>query len=391
MNNFTALRIFGALLVMVRHSVIILDDRISPVGPVGPDDVPPMGLWIFFVTAGYLLPGSWRRRPRFVRYVSARVLRVFPGLIVALLVTVLVIGLIATTETPGVYLRDPDTLEYFMENLVLHPHYSLPGVFPSNPYAVVVNGALWSLAPLFALYLVVPLVGSLPGRWTRATVWCALLAGSILAPAVPWIDTSAVIWGSFTDDILRVSAFFCAGALIRESQVVRSARASVILCAILAVALVVVPSTGGLLAFVIVPYLIVVVGSAKTPVLRSVGRFGDPSYGMFLLGFPVQQLAIWAFPDLDWFPSILLTVVVSVAFGYALWWTIDVPLRAIARPAAGVSTVRAPGLPGESGGRLPGSSEDGTQWDPRARRSVLPPSPPSPRRGSTAALYSTDE
>lgn len=378
MNNFTALRIVGALLVMVRHSVIILDDRISPVGPVGPDDVPPMGLWIFFVTAGYLLPGSWRRRPHVIRYVSARVLRVFPGLIVALLVTVLVIGLIATTETPGAYLRDPDTLEYFAGNLVLQPHYSLPGVFPANPYAVVVNGALWSLAPLFALYLVVPIIGSLPGRWTRVAMWSVLLSGSVAAPALPWVDTSAVIWGSFTDDILRVSAFFCAGALIRESRVARSALAAVILCAVLAVALVIVPAAGVLLAFLIVPYVIVVVGAARTPVFSSIGRFGDPSYGMFLLGFPVQQFLIWAFPDLDWFPSMALTVVLAVAFGYALWWTVDVPLRAMGRPPSSAPVVEQPAGCG-GGGPVAASTTDGPGAEPYASCAAVRQYPPSPR------------
>ncbi|MGG7463940.1 acyltransferase family protein [Plantibacter sp. YIM 135347] len=341
MNNFAALRMFGALLVLIRHSMILLDDQISPIGAVGPDDIPPLGLWIFFVTAGFLLPASWSRRPHLLRYVSARVLRIFPGLLLALVVTVLGLGMIATTESPMAYLRDPGTVNHLASNLVLDPNFSLPGVFPANPYPVVVNGALWSLAPLFALYLVVPVFGSIPWRSARVTVWATLFAYSLVAPAVAWVDTSAIIWGSYSDDILRVTAFFCAGVLLRELRVPLSSGIALGAGSVFMVILVGFPALAWPVAHVVVPYVIVTIGSASTPVLRAASRYGDPSYGMFLIGFPVQQFLIWAAPELDWVPSILLTVGISAAFGYLLWWTVDIPIRAIqVRPSSIVGVSR---------------------------------------------------
>jgi peptidoglycan/LPS O-acetylase OafA/YrhL len=338
-NSFAGLRIIAALVVLVRHSLIVLDDAISPFGPVGMDDLPALGLWVFFVLSGFLLPAAWERRPRLVRYVAARVLRVFPGLFVALLVTVLGIGLAATTLPTGEYLGHPQTLAFLADNLTLLPNYVLPGVFESNSYPLAVNGALWSIGPLFVLYLLVPVVGSIPLRGLRAATWSGMVVVCWLAPVLEAVDTDGIVWGNFTHDILRVGAFFSAGAAIREWRLPLRGPAALTAGSILAIVMVVVPDLTWPVAHVTVPYLLVYLGSRPIPVLRSLGRFGDPSYGIFLIGFPVQQLLIHGNPELDWIPSILCTAAVSVAFGYGLWWFVDQPiarlrLRGTRRPAA---------------------------------------------------------
>ncbi|WP_293190248.1 hypothetical protein [Ottowia sp.] len=38
--------------------------------------------------------------------------------------------------------------------------------------------------------------------------------------------------------------------------------------------------------------MLVYVGTRATPVLRRAGRWGDPSYGTYLIAFPVQQTVI---------------------------------------------------------------------------------------------------
>lgn len=330
-NNFAALRLAAALVVLIRHSLIILDDDISPFGPVGPADIPAVGIWVFFVVSGFLLPAAWQRRPHLVRYVSARVLRVFPGLLVSLLVTVLIIGLIATELGGWTYLGHPQTLQYLSSNLVLLPDYFLPGVFGGNSYEFAVNGSLWSLGPLFALYLLVPFVGLLPWRVVRAAVWSALLIWCVVAPISEVFDTSGVVWGNYVHDILRLGAFFCAGAAIREWRVPLRGSWALIAGSALAIVIVLAPELTWFVAHLAVPYVLITVGSQPFPVLRSAGRFGDPTFGMFLIGFPVQQLLIHLNPELDWVPSILCALAISVAYGYALWWFVDQPIAALRR------------------------------------------------------------
>lgn len=325
-NSFTVLRLIAAVAVLVRHSLIILDDDISPFGPVGTDDLPALGLWVFFVLSGFLLPAAWERRPNLIRFVSARALRIFPGLFVSLLVTVLVIGLLASDLGVRTYLLHPQTVQHLASNLVLKPDYLLPGVFAENSYADAVNGALWSLGPLFAMYLLVPVVGWIRWRHVRAVVWTGLLAWCVVAPLVDAVDTDGVVWGNYVHDILRVAAFFCAGAALREWRIPLRLGSALIAGSVLAMVMVLVPELTWVVAHLAVPYVLVTIGSQPFPVLRSAGRFGDPSFGMFLIGFPVQQLLIQLNPELDWIPSILCTLAISMAYGYALWWFVDQPI-----------------------------------------------------------------
>ncbi|MGG7509616.1 acyltransferase family protein [Plantibacter sp. YIM 135249] len=340
-NNFAALRLAAALVVLIRHSLIILDDDISPFGPITSDDVPALGLWVFFVVSGFLLPAAWERRPHLGKYVSARVLRIFPSLAVSLVVMVLVIGMIATNLDPIGYLRHPQLPQFMADNLTLLPNYFLPGVFDDNSYPSAVNGALWSLGPLFALYLLVPVVGFIPWQRARAVVWTGLLVFSFVAPMWEAVDTGTIVWGNYVHDTLRVAAFFCAGAAIREWRIPLRGSAAVIAGSVLAMVMVLVPEATWPVAHLAVPYVLVYVGSRSTPVIRSAGRFGDPSYGIFLISFPVQQLLIHLNPELDWIPSILVTIVVSVAFGYALWWFVEQPIARLKR-RPGRLVVRAP-------------------------------------------------
>ncbi|MFZ4893244.1 acyltransferase family protein [Plantibacter sp. Mn2098] len=348
-NNFAALRIAAALVVLIRHSLIILDDNISPFGPITSDDVPALGLWVFFVVSGFLLPAAWERRPHLGKYISARVLRIFPSLAVSLLVMVLVIGMIATTLEPIEFLKNPRTAYFLADNLTLFPNYLLPGVFEANPYPGAVNGALWSLGPLFFLYLMVPVIGMLPWRVVKASLWTALLVFCFVAPGWDPIETGFDVWGNYLSDIMRVAAFFCAGAAIREWRVPMRGSAALLAASALAIVMVVVPDATWPVAHLTVPYVLIYAGTRSTPFIRRAGRFGDPSYGIFLLSFPVQQLLIHVNPELDWIPSILCTVAISTAFGYALWWFVEQPIvwikRRPGRNAARSAVLREGPLP----------------------------------------------
>lgn len=96
-NNFDALRLLFALMVVVGHSY--------PLAPPGTN--PPLtwllhstsiahtGLLGFFAISGFLVTESATRRST-VSYAAGRILRIFPGLIVSLLVTILVLTFYST-------------------------------------------------------------------------------------------------------------------------------------------------------------------------------------------------------------------------------------------------------------------------------------------------------
>lgn len=68
---------------------------------------------VFFVTSGFLIAGSFFRSRNMVAFVWARVLRIYPALIVAISACVFVVGLAFTSLTANEYLTNPQTYKYF--------------------------------------------------------------------------------------------------------------------------------------------------------------------------------------------------------------------------------------------------------------------------------------
>jgi peptidoglycan/LPS O-acetylase OafA/YrhL len=82
---------------------------------------------------------SWDKDPFLYRFFIRRSIRIFPALIVCILLSVIVLG---STLSIKEYLSHDATLVY-IKNIFLHVSYYLPGVFEHNPLPNAVNGSLW--------------------------------------------------------------------------------------------------------------------------------------------------------------------------------------------------------------------------------------------------------
>lgn len=103
---------------------------------------------------------------------------------------------------------------------------------------------------------------------------------------------------------------------------------------------------------VILSYVIVALGKAKSLFPDWIFRLGDPSYGAYLYAFPIQQTLI----HLDIFTqyivvNIILVTVLSFSIGYLSWHVIEKPsllrarrfIRKISRVNGISSSPRDPG------------------------------------------------
>ena len=63
----------------------------------------------------------------------------------------------------------------------------------------------------------------------------------------------------------------------------------------------------------------------RTPAWTRLERWGDPSYGTYLWGWPVQQLVVSAFPDARPWHNFLMAAAVAVGLGYLSWWSLERP------------------------------------------------------------------
>jgi len=94
-NNFGALRLFFAVLVILCHSPILVDgngsreilSRISGTVTFGR-----LGLDGFFLISGYLITKSFQDSRTIGEYVLKRILRIYPAYVVAFLLCILAVG-----------------------------------------------------------------------------------------------------------------------------------------------------------------------------------------------------------------------------------------------------------------------------------------------------------
>src|SRR3989338_1002603 len=215
-NNYHLIRLIAASLVIVAHSYYLSTSGESePLRAlIGYKHFGEVGVQIFFVISGFLVTKSFlsRRDTDLVGYLEARVLRIFPALVVAVTFTVFVMGALATTVPLNDYFTHERTFSYLFNNATLYREvHDLPGVFAANPYPNAVNGSLWSLFTEIRLYLLVAVLGVfglLAQRvFNNALILCLLLY--IYFPGLFQL-LRLILSPLFVD--IRVSGYFALGA-----------------------------------------------------------------------------------------------------------------------------------------------------------------------------------
>ncbi|NRG40829.1 acyltransferase [Rathayibacter sp. VKM Ac-2835] len=312
-NDFDALRLAAALMVVVGHGAVLLGE---PAPRLLGLPVHSLGVSVFFCVSGFLIAGSMERAPTAGRFLWHRVLRIFPALIVVVAVSMLVLGPLVTSLPVGAYFSSPQTWTYAL-NVPLLAQYELPGVFDSAVHArPAVNGSLWTLGVEFCCYL-----GVLALRWVPGT---GRTRGVLAVVALVGLGVVTGLGGALGSSA-ELCAFFAAAAAVRLLVPAAWLRwpAGVVALAVLLLA------AGTPLQQVALrialPVLVIVVGTGSLPVLRRAARFGDFSYGLYLWSYPVQQLVLEVLGRRPTATNLALVVAVTLLLAVASWWLVERP------------------------------------------------------------------
>jgi len=137
-NNFDFIRLVAASLVVFSHSFILAEgtDGREPLYflTAGREDLGQVAVATFFVISGFLITMSFESSRSIGNYLWKRVLRVFPALIILLLLTTFVLGPLATNLSLKDYFSQGHTYSYLTNVRLFRLQYDLPGLFQENPY-----------------------------------------------------------------------------------------------------------------------------------------------------------------------------------------------------------------------------------------------------------------
>lgn len=320
-NNFQLVRLFAAAFVVLFHSFALTGRWTQePLWRIMPEtNFGALGVKIFFVVSGFLVTQSWLARQSVAPFVAARVLRIYPALVAATLLTIVLAGMSSSVPWTQ-FLADPQTLDYaWRVALGWEVVYRLPGAFPANPFPHDVNGSLWTLPIELRLYVVLlaaGFLGVLARRWSWLAIVAALVAAFAWRPE--WFPLSP------NDKVVReLALLFALGSL---AYVWRASIPVSLAAAAAGVALVAWNPGGlarGVLFAPILAYVVLVI--AYHPRLRwsAFNRAGDYSYGVYVYSFPLQQTLMQRFPSLEPAALFALSLPLSLAVAALSWHALE--------------------------------------------------------------------
>jgi peptidoglycan/LPS O-acetylase OafA/YrhL len=327
-NNFNLVRIIAALAVLVTHSFALSSGNPAdePLRQTLGMTLGSIAVDVFFVTSGLLVTASLLRSESVVAFAWSRCLRIFPGLLVMLMLTVFIVGPLFTSLQPASYLLDSGTLAYLLKGATLVTGIldRLPGVFESNPYPSSVNGSLWTMPYEVRMYALLAVL------W--ATVHKVLrLRGAAFTKAIQalaFISGAGLVLGHFVSSrdptFLRLFFMFFAGATLFVS------RDRVLLSAplfLLAMALTMVAAVNQHSFFVVytllLPYLVICLAYVPSDKARQYNKVGDYSYGIYIYAFPVQQSLAALVPGISAAGMLLASLLATTGLAALSWHFIE--------------------------------------------------------------------
>jgi peptidoglycan/LPS O-acetylase OafA/YrhL len=326
-NNFHLLRLILALMVVAYHLVVLADiaawaqaERMLSYGAQA-------GVQGFFVLSGYLVFGSLDHSASLAQYAEKRLRRLYPAyafVIVASAAAALAFSPTARDDGAAV-------ARYVGWNLgflnFMQP--TLPGLFADHRFKEV-NGALWTLKIEVLFYLVLPILAWLIGAAGRRR-WVLIVAGYIGAEA--WragfvhlgevqgrpilIELARQLPGQMSFFLVGI-AFYLGRDQINWRSLLAPAGAALLLASCLDARLEPLRAAG---LGIVVMWIALAV-----PRLIDAAYFGDLSYGLYILHFPIIQtvVAIGLFaasPE----QGIAIALSATIVAALLLWWLIERP------------------------------------------------------------------
>ncbi|MES2431795.1 MAG: acyltransferase [Bacteroidota bacterium] len=322
-NNFNFLRLLGALLVIFSHSFYITgQDIFEPINLITRKQFEgsAFGLCIFFFISGFFVTKSGFNSSSILSFLKKRILRIYPALIIVVLLSVFIAGPALTTLSIKTYFLHADTWKYLTTISGFRIRMDLPGVFNEAAYHLHnFNVSLWTIALELCLYVSLACLLIILKNKKIFTVATLIIVLSIFVILALKTTEQYVI-------SLNLTAVFYLGAFVASSELNKKQV---------------------LLSFFTVTTTYIILKTIKTPInpaflllpvlafpIYLIGFFDkiklrfntDISYGLYIFAFPIGQIIykILGYTSSS-YTIFFLTILVTIPIALASWFLIEKP------------------------------------------------------------------
>ena len=323
-NRYDALRLLFAGIVAVYHSVVL--SKIDGDGnwEYALSLATELSIQGFFIISGALVFASFERAEGWMDYAGKRVRRLYPGYVTVILGPALV-SLFITGALSGV-------INYLAANLIFLNFMAptLPGLFDGQRFEAV-NGALWTIKIEVAFYLCLPALAWPLARLDKRYGLAYLAALFGLGLCYPILINAAISNEDLSYRLARQlpgqMPYFAVGMAIHFIQTrwgTNLARGSTFL---LGSALLLVSFWPLLVGIRAIGLGAIIVYLAFTPGPHMpAARYGDVSYGLYLVHFPIAQaLVSFGLFKLSAPLGLVTAMVLSTLCAFLLWHLVEKP------------------------------------------------------------------
>lgn len=336
-NAFNFLRILAASAVLYSHSYALFGLE-EPI-PVSGQTYGSLAVALFFSISGYLVCQSWIRDPALTRFFLRRGLRIFPGLLVVVLLTALLLGPVFTTTPLTEYFLSDSPWNYIWQGALTLGSPSLLGVFDSNSYPRAPNGSLWTLRYEILMYFLLALFGRIFAcsalKWICPTavfflgaVWVIANTSELTPVKIPFL------WRLHTEFYLEriayLGAFFFAGATMYVYR--HEIKLSGLLAGVMIIPLLIINNSlvSMIALWIAIPYMALVFAYKAPAIFRSFNG-ADYSYGVYIYAYPIQQAVslICSQSGCSWIVALIISGLITLLFASLSWHFIEKPALAL--------------------------------------------------------------
>jgi peptidoglycan/LPS O-acetylase OafA/YrhL len=262
--------------------------------------------------------------PSLLGFTWKRILRIYPALTACAVVCAFVIAPLFSNLGARDYLLSTLGAKYVVKITALYDVYEIPSVrFYNHDVDRIgydINGSIWTIASEIYCYILL-IVLSLLNLIRLPVVLFALAGGSVLLALTLThslnIDETAV-------NLIYTVPSFCAGVgmylLYTKRRLSRTVAGACV------VALIAVAPTGYLMTLfpILGAYPVIYLGVSKSLSLGDGAKFGDVSYGVYLYGWPTEQIVrTFVGAESSGWTLFVISLPTAAAFGWLSWHVLE--------------------------------------------------------------------
>jgi len=326
-NFFTPLRLFFAILVLIGHSYVVGLRGVPEPQVFFHYSYNYLAVNLFFIASGFLVTKSMLYRGDKTEFASARLLRIYPALIIHVLFVMFIIGPLATSLPLKDFFTHPD---FYMQPLwvlsFFEPNMNLPGIFTNNAEQVG-SAALWTLRYEVLAYIATGIafyLGFFRHKW--------MVLAQFILPSIAWMVFKYTgLWDlapATIQNLLRFGIAYGLGAAIYTYKEQLSFNILGLIALIAISAFTHSFHVGEIFMNLTLAYFVFLVAYMNAPKLDWMKNLDDVSYGIYIYHWCIMQALFMYLPGLSVGELIVATLIITLIISYLSWHFIEKPMLA---------------------------------------------------------------